>query len=49
MVLDKGNYILVIYMLVFGLGINSEKLKVLGLEMLKKWEDLFNFKFVGEV
>lgn len=46
---DKGNYTSATYMLVLGLGINSEKLKALGLEMPKKWEDLLNPKLAGEV
>ena len=33
---DKGNYTSATYMLVLGLGVNTEKLKALGLEMPKK-------------
>lgn len=46
---SKGDYTSVTYMLVLGLGVNTEKLKSLGLEMPKKWEDLLNPKLAGEV
>ena len=46
---DKGNYTSATYMLVLGLGVNTEKLKALGLEMPKKWEDLLNPKLAGEL
>lgn len=45
----KGEYTSIIYMLVLGMGINTEKLKTLGLEMPKTWDDLLNSKLQGEI
>lgn len=46
---SKGDYTSVTYMLLLGLGVNTEKLKALGIEAPNKWEDLLNPKLAGEV
>lgn len=45
----KGEYTSIIYMLVLGFGVNTEKLEKLGLPMPKTWEDLLNPKLQGEI
>lgn len=45
----KGDYTSIVYLLVLGFGVNSEKLKALGVEAPKKWEDLLDPRLKGEV
>lgn len=46
----KGNYSSAIYMGILGFGVNTERLKKLGIEEVPKcWKDLTNPKFKGEI
>ncbi|QIW16143.1 hypothetical protein A4G20_07270 [Pasteurellaceae bacterium RH1A] len=46
----KGDLTSVVYMLVLGFGVNTEKLKALGIEQMPQtWEDLLDPKLKGEV
>lgn len=45
----KGEYTSVVYLLVLGLGVNTEKLKALNLPMPKTWQDLLDAKLQGEI
>lgn len=45
----KGDFTSIVYMLVLGFGVNTEKLQKLGIEAPKKWADLLNPKLKGEV
>lgn len=46
---EQGKFTSIIYMLVLGFGINSEKLAKLGVDTPKTWEDLLNPRLKGEV
>lgn len=46
---EKGNFTSIVYMLVLGFGVNTEKLKKLGVEAPKKWDDLLDPRLKGEV
>ncbi|MGX2951070.1 ABC transporter substrate-binding protein [Ursidibacter sp. B-7004-1] len=46
---EKGNFTSIVYMMVLGFGVNTEKLQKLGIEAPKKWADLLNPKLKGEV
>lgn len=46
---EQGKFTSIVYMLVLGFGINTEKLKQLGIEAPKKWEDLLDPRLKGEV
>ncbi|QLB20241.1 hypothetical protein A6B43_01135 [Vespertiliibacter pulmonis] len=46
---QKGEFTSLVYLLVLGFGVNTEKLKTLGVDMPKKWEDLLNPRLKGEV
>lgn len=45
----KGDFTAIAYLLVLGFGVNTEKLKTLGVEAPKKWEDLLDPRLKGEV
>lgn len=46
---EQGKFTSIIYMLVLGFGINSEKLAKLGVDTPKTWEDLLDPRLKGEV
>lgn len=46
---SKGEYTSATYMLVLGIGVNTEKLAKLGLPMPKTWDDLLDPKLSGEI
>ncbi|WP_289394660.1 ABC transporter substrate-binding protein [Mannheimia haemolytica] len=46
---EQGKFTSIVYMLVLGLGVNTEKLAKLGIEAPKKWEDLSVPRLKGEV
>lgn len=46
---SRGDLTSVIYMLVLGFGVNTEKLKKLGVEPPKTWEDLLDPRLKGEI
>lgn len=46
---SKGEYTSIIYMLILGIGVNTEKLKALGRDMPKNWQDLLEPKLQGEI
>lgn len=45
----RGELTSIIYMLVLGFGVNTEKLKQLGVEPPKTWEDLLDPRLKGEI
>lgn len=45
----RGDKTSIIYMLVLGFGVNSEKLQKLGVKAPQNWEDLLNSQFKGEI
>lgn len=45
----KGDFTSIVYMLVLGFGINTEKLKALGVNPPQKWHDLLDPRLKGEV
>lgn len=45
----QGDFTSIIYVLVLGFGVNTEKLKLLGIEKPKKWRDLLQPQLKGEV
>lgn len=45
----KGDFTSIVYMLVLGFGVNTEKLQKLGMEAPKKWADLLDPRLKGEV
>lgn len=46
---EKGDLTSIVYMMVLGFGVNTEKLKQLGVEMPKKWTDLLNPALKGQI
>ncbi|QIM62837.1 hypothetical protein A1D29_05780 [Pasteurellaceae bacterium Orientalotternb1] len=46
---NKGEFTSIIYLLVLGFGVNTEKLEKLGVEAPKKWADLLDSRLKGEV
>lgn len=46
---ERGKFTSIIYMLVLGFGVNTEKLAKLGVEPPKTWEDLLDPRLKGEV
>ncbi|MBF0785843.1 ABC transporter substrate-binding protein [Muribacter muris] len=46
---EKGQFTSIVYMLVLGFGVNSEKLQKLGIDAPKKWADLLDPRLKGEV
>lgn len=46
---EKGKYTSAVYLMVLGFGVNTEKLKQLGIEVPKKWEDLLDSRLKGEL
>ncbi|MDO9647838.1 ABC transporter substrate-binding protein [Glaesserella parasuis] len=46
---EAGKYTSIAYLMVLGFGINTEKLKQLGVEAPKKWADLLDPRLKGEV
>ncbi|MFA9501033.1 ABC transporter substrate-binding protein [Mannheimia sp. E30BD] len=46
---EQGKFTSIVYMLVLGFGVNTEKLAKLGVEMPKKWDDLLDSRLQGEV
>ncbi|MEG9490487.1 ABC transporter substrate-binding protein [Mannheimia indoligenes] len=46
---EQGKFTSIVYMLVLGFGVNTEKLAKLGVEMPKKWDDLLDPRLQGEV
>ncbi|MCK3656350.1 hypothetical protein A4G19_11570 [Pasteurellaceae bacterium Macca] len=46
---DKGKFTSIAYVMVLGFGVNTEKLKQLGVEPPKKWADLLDPRLKGEV
>lgn len=46
---EQGKFTSIIYMLVLGFGVNTEKLAKLGVDAPKKWEDLLDPRLKGEV
>ncbi len=46
---DKGKYTSAAYLMILGFGINTEKLKQLGVDTPKKWQDLLDSRLKGEV
>lgn len=45
----KGEYTSPVYLMVLGFGVNTEKLKTLGVEPPQKWADLLDPRLKGEV
>lgn len=45
----KGDFTSIVYLMVLGFGVNSEKLQKLGVEIPKKWADLLDPRLKGEV